>query len=516
MEKKKSISPGTKIQVSPKPKRKVATDDDGPIRRKLSEEEMARVTTIEDAATKKTPEVKARKSPGSLTKRISAFVMKPNGAVAPERTRQRTMMMVNTPNFSAEMSHLETQLVKKSAVGRAVDLSVRLLRIADIKEESHSYYCEFLLFLMWTDESLIGKTNGSIDWSKAWSPRITVVNMISATDDYFSPRSESHPVLIGKDTGRVLHVMKINGTYSNHFDLVDFPFDQQKFVLVFRSKDSFDKVYIRRMSNHRFASTVTKNYAASLSHWNVEQWAYEEAQIDNHSLNRPYAVYKLSIFAQRKPQYYVRKMLLIVFITTIMTFLAFFMPLNDIGSRLEFLVSILLTNIAFSFSINQELPKIGYYTQLDIFFQASIVAPFFAGFLSVTAFYYNKDEVMLCEQKVGAGVDSGIIFGAANETTTFGENECANMFHDLWMFRALLLAYILFWLTYFFSYRRIIAKNQKYLESTRQSWDRRMPPEKRNQKEKFARYDRFEIREYGDKDSGILALDFFDDGIGAS
>lgn len=446
-----------------------------------------------------------------LPSKTSRAILAPSSKVTPvekEEKRADESTLLSKPDFSK--SRPDMQLVDKSSIGRCVDLSVRMLRIADLKEESHSYYCEFLLFLMWKDEKLIGRTQSEIDWSKEWRPKITVVNMISAVDDYFSPRSEASPVLINKNVGQVLFVTKINGTYSNCFDLHNFPFDMQKLTLVFRSKESFNKVYIRKMSNTRFASTVSKNFASSLSHWRVEKWAYEEAQIDNHSLNRPYATYKVTIFASRKPEYYFRKMLSVVLITTIMSFLGFCTPLSDIGSRLEFLVSILLTNIAFTFSVNQELPKIGYYTLLDIFVQASILAPFISGLLSVACYTIYREEVELCERKLGSQVDMGRIFDMHDDLTQFEDQDCdGSDVVDRFAFITIVLSYIAFWLWYAIKYRRILGVNSTYLKLARASWMNRQGNDavKKEKHENFARY---EITDFSDSHARFR---FFTDGL---
>jgi len=431
-------------------------------------------------------------------------------------------VLMQKPNFSVSASGFDSQMVAANEVGRAVDLSVRLLRISNLKEESHSYYCEFLLFLMWKDPNLIGKKQSEINWGnekdpkgekvKAWRPRMTVVNMISAVDDYFSPRAESCPILIGKNTGQVLFVQKINGTINNRFDLHLFPFDLQCLTLVFRSKDSFDKVYIRQMTNPRFSTTVSKSFASSLSHWNVSKYAYEEAQIDNHSLNRPYAVYKITVFAERRPQYYVKKMFLVVLITTLMSFLGFFTPLADIGSRLEFLVSILLTNIAFSFSVNQELPKIGYYTMLDKFFQPGTFAPFLAGLGTAGAYYFEGSQYEMCDRKTGASLNTGDVYDTGDDVTSFDDISCVNhVYIDTWVFRSLLLSYLMFWGYYYMQYHKIYNTNKAYLKNAFDSWSQRLATqgvEKKKRKEE--RHDRYEVKEMG---NNKVLLRFFKDGL---
>ena len=296
-ETKKNSSEANETPAFSKKKKKLPSNKVVPLMNKNAETSGSVQTkeTKEKSPPASSPSDKKTKEEGSINNNLAKVTKK----IVKEKLHKTVLLQ--KPNFSVSASEFDSQMISKNEIGRAVDLSVRLLRISDMKEESHSYYCEFLLFLMWKDPDLIGKKQSEIDWNKAWRPRITVVNMISAVDDYFSPRSESCPVLIGKTTGQVLYVSKINGTISNRFDLHDFPYDMQRLTLVFRSKDSFNKVYIRKMTNFRFSTTVAKNYAAALSHWTVGNYAYEEAQIDNHSLNRPYAVYvTLSIFFSRE------------------------------------------------------------------------------------------------------------------------------------------------------------------------------------------------------------------------
>ena len=236
----------------------------------------------------------------------------------------------------------------------------------------------------------------------------------------------------------------------------------QRLTLTFRSKESFNKVYIRKMSNARFGSAVARNYAASLSHWITTQYAYEEAQIDNHSLNRPYAVYKVTVFAERDPKYYILKMILIVLITTVMSFLGFYTPLADIGSRLEFLVSILLTNIAFTYSVNQELPKIGYYTQLDYMFTSGIFAPFLAGCATGISYFWERDKIE-CDRKQAVRVTDDPIYDTENGETRFGDLSCPDKWEyngsmDTWFFRALLVFYLCVWLYFYRTWVRIHSK----------------------------------------------------------
>ena len=195
-----------------------------------------------------------------------------------------------------------------------------------------------------------------------------------------------------------------------------------------------------------------------------------------------------------------------------MNFLGFATPLADIGSRLEFLVSILLTNIAFTFSVNQELPKIGYYTQLDYFFTSGIFAPFFAGLGTALSYYWNMEQIEMCDRKAGSHVTNVPIYNTQNDQTTFADIECPFWVEtDQWFFRVMSALYMCIWIVFYLRFRRIKNSNQAYLENALYNWNERLARQGvEKKKRKHERYDRYEVREISEKQ---VLLKFFKDGL---
>jgi len=119
-----------------------------------------------------------------------------------------------------------------------------------------------------------------------------------------------------------------------------------------------------------------------------------------------------SVIILRKSYYYSQHYIFILFLMTSTVFLVFTVPLNEIEARSSIIFSLLLTVVAFNYSIAEDVPKVPYATILESYIYSCFVTVLVAGattFLFSWLFTYSNDPYIYDEHSGDVSRDIGFI-----------------------------------------------------------------------------------------------------------
>lgn len=105
--------------------------------------------------------------------------------------------------------------------------------------------------------------------------------------------------------------------------------------------------------------------------WHVHYPTDSEA-IDDFSLNQTYSLYIVAIPVNRHPGFYLHNIVFVMFGLGSLGLGVFIIPFKKVAERAIFVLTMLLTILAFKFVANESLPQIQYLTWLDKYLAASM------------------------------------------------------------------------------------------------------------------------------------------------
>jgi len=199
-----------------------------------------------------------------------------------------------------------------------------------------------------------------------WTPAIETANLIS--------HRPSQSLLEADDDGNLRYVERSDTTISTSYELRKFPFDSQ--LLEIRVEP-----FLPSASEIHFASkpanwTGIDLQNSGLAAWTVEGLRYEtsDAPPEGAIPARPRAVFHIHI--ARRSGFYVWKIFLPLILLAAIPWSAFWYDVDDFAGKMSIPLGIVLSLVAFQFSIARDLPRVGYITFLDAVFITSFVFAF--------------------------------------------------------------------------------------------------------------------------------------------
>eukprot|EP01083_Nonionella_stella_P074218 201248_1 len=168
------------------------------------------------------------------------------------------------------------------------------------------------------------------------------------------PIGESKLVVEDKTTGMVRMVQRMRGSLSQlEFDYHQFPLDVQNIRLVFQSRKG--NVVIE--TGDWYVGEPERKGPSSFSNLSMQ------FNLKDTEWNKVTHQYIINIATKRDCHYYFWNVMLLLYIIT--NFSLFSYGVSAFNDRLSFDITLLLTIVAFLFSVKSTLPKIKYLTLLD-------------------------------------------------------------------------------------------------------------------------------------------------------
>ncbi len=226
-----------------------------------------------------------------------------------------------------------------------------------VDDENQQINIDFFLHTTWLDPRLQSKAGCRFGVSEVWFPRIRLLNSHDLRVAFKNARDQ---VSITSD-GRVEYIQRFTGSVSSYHNLSQFPFDSHVFEIDFIALEEPNNLI-------EFVADTQNTWIGD--RLNIEGWSINGVRLEvtPHSFrNSDLQLQKLSlgIFADRNPEFFVYRLILLLALVVAMSWVIFWVP----PSRFEFQIGIgattMLTAIAFIFAIGSQLPPVGYLTILD-------------------------------------------------------------------------------------------------------------------------------------------------------
>jgi hypothetical protein len=165
--------------------------------------------------------------------------------------------------------------------------------------------------------------------------------------------------------------MRVQGIFSSDLDFSEFPFDRQilKITMVPFNPNSVDLIGL----------TPYEDWTDALKFrdWILMETKGFESSVEY--LGETYPTYEFQLFIDRIPNFYIIKVIVPVFIMSLLALCGFLISPADFDARLGVTVTLLLTVVAYTFIAGENLPVLSYLTFVD----AYLVVSFFICVISV-------------------------------------------------------------------------------------------------------------------------------------
>jgi Neurotransmitter-gated ion-channel ligand binding domain len=214
-----------------------------------------------------------------------------------------------------------------------------------------------------------------------WAPAIEGANVISHKTNQYSLEADKN--------GTVTYRERFDTVYSNDFQLRKFPFDTQ--VLQFEYLPFLSSVSQIRFAPQALHFTgISPDQHTELAAWHFEDLRYtsDKVYLDPFQVDSREALFQLT--ATRRSAFYVWKIFLPLIMITLIPMVAFWIDVKEFDWILKIPMTMLLSMVAFQFTVTRDLPRIGYITFLDAVFLAGFVFCFLAVFEITLVFLLQK------------------------------------------------------------------------------------------------------------------------------
>lgn len=220
----------------------------------------------------------------------------------------------------------------------------------------------------WTDPRLEGLEGCRFNVTEVWFPQALILN----SNNLRILRSNARNQVVVGDKGTVHYAQRATGQISSYHNLRAFPFDSHDFLIEFASieEPADELVFIADLENTWLSDRL-----------NIEGWYVNSITIRSEpeklrDTGYDVSILKLFISAERNPEYYIYRVLVLLAFVVAMSWTIFWIP----PSRFEFQIGLgatsMLTAIAFNLSLASQLPTLGYMTTLDRMLIWSIILVF--------------------------------------------------------------------------------------------------------------------------------------------
>ncbi len=273
--------------------------------------------------------------------------------------------------------------IRPDADGPATEvlIGVRMVDLTEINDVAQTLTGDFAVVLSWTDPRLSHLQGCEISLDDVWSPGIVFGN----SGRLFTSRPRE--VAVGPD-GRVSYIQRYYGTLASYHSLQEFPFDKQEIAV---------SLLPLELSEEEVMLIADERVTGHSDRLNISDWTIEGTSGSVHSqfldaFQRMHSRFDLQINANRLSDFYVWKILLPLTLIVAMSWSVFWINPAQFGTQIGLSATAMLTLIAFIFATSNIVPKLGYFTVLDRFINAAMIAVFLALIQSLMTTYLVANE----------------------------------------------------------------------------------------------------------------------------
>ena len=284
-------------------------------------------------------------------------------------------LVVAVPGFAQSSAGMSCDLQGYSPAVRPdpqgtpteIEIGLMLIDLSAISDVNQSITLDALVTLQWTDRRLESAAGCRYDAAAIWTPEIKLLN--SATVQSREPVQ----VLVNPD-GQVVVTARYAATIGSNANIAEFPFDERTILLRLGSLryDSADLALkiIEQWSGRSTEMTVPD--------WDIGEPIIEVGELNLPRVNKTLAIFDFQVPAARLTDYYIYKFVFPLCLIVMMSWAVFWVNPQNLSPQLQLAGTSMLTLIAYQFTVNELLPRVGYLTSMDQYIQASSLLVFLA------------------------------------------------------------------------------------------------------------------------------------------
>ena len=257
-----------------------------------------------------------------------------------------------------------------------ISLGLAITDLMAIDDLTQTVTLDSLVTIAWRDQRLADTKGCRFNLADVWHPQIQLVNSSDL-------RSSQELELSVEAGGWVQGNLRVRGSIANPHRMDDFPFDSHDIVL-----DIISLRYARNEVQFEVNEDWTlRRESLTIPDWDIGQPTAHVHDFTLPQVGRAVSLYQFRIPAARLPEYYIYKVILPLVMIVLMSWGVFWIDPEQLEPQMALAGTSMLTLIAFQFTLNDLLPRVGYFTVLDKFTLISSVLVFAALMEAVTSGY---------------------------------------------------------------------------------------------------------------------------------
>ena len=264
-----------------------------------------------------------------------------------------------------------------------VDFYCACAKLSNISTVNFTALVRFLVCFEWNDPRLAssGMTTNDLP-GDLWGPDLIFENAMTDLEVSYGSFS-----LVNPATGRLKRTITFHGNVYNPMDLKGFPFDSDELEMKFVSisnwrtldgnrfgNDPVRRVYtLHPMLYRKDVNFLVFGWMGKVNEFQVMGWSHKVEIPDEAYLP---IQFQLDFHLVRKSPYYYGKVFLPLLLLVTVSMSAFFVDVTTLQGRLEIIVTVLLSTIAFLHILEGALPKISSLSVVDRLVVLSLLSLF--------------------------------------------------------------------------------------------------------------------------------------------
>jgi hypothetical protein len=246
-----------------------------------------------------------------------------------------------------------------------VQIALQIVNLSDIDEVGERFRVVAYLLASWKDARLAftpkasGESFHVYNPQEIWTPHFDFANGVV-------PHSSFDVTLRVFPDGTAKYYERSSAELSSSFHLRDFPFDKQQLDIFIHPPVSEGRLVNFAGTASDASISVEQRVYSSLAEWDIVgiRASAEQIRLFNQDTTNQM---RFAIQVKRKSNYYIWKVFLPLLLMVAVSWTVFWIDDAEFNSQVTIAVTTILTVIAFSFAISNNLPKVAYLTFIDVF-----------------------------------------------------------------------------------------------------------------------------------------------------
>ncbi len=297
------------------------------------------------------------------------------------------LLMWNNPVEAFEPCQLDVEIPMTrppAPESKPIEIHVKifLMDLVDIITVKQEFVVDLFYSGTWKDPRLgtllrnAGVKSCVMKFGQFWSPKMINLNVRNM-------KTGLPQIFLVSDDGTIKGKQRLMGSFGTQFNLSEFPLDTQVLPITFIStQDSPDEVKIvfeASDSSETFTETG----------WVVEGINAHSSKFDfgvahGEAVSQGFVRFDYEIQVRRQIMYYVWKVFVPLCMIVMVSWAVFWVPPSQLGIQTGIGTGMMLSLIAFLFSLQHILPKTDYLTRIDLFVYTSLAFVFLAFLEAIT------------------------------------------------------------------------------------------------------------------------------------